>query len=104
MLADWIGGRVKTSKEPLECSGRGKCTTDLSECGTGASDIIATPCCSCDFGFAGVGCSELDARVYLALAVGAALGGLVLVMLLNSLFSAVRRRVVGSELKERLLS
>merc|ERR1719487_1309811 len=62
----WLFGDVDRTNasegERLPCSGRGTCTTDLRVCGSGASDESATPCCSCQFGFAGVGCTELDVR------------------------------------------
>ena len=46
------------------CSGHGRCTTDDVECGKGSSTKKATPCCTCELGFAGEGCAELDARMY----------------------------------------
>ena len=49
------------------CSGHGRCTTDDVECGKGSSTKKATPCCTCELGFAGEGCAELDARMYVAI-------------------------------------
>lgn len=47
----------------LACSGHGTCLSDWRECGTGSANFSVTPCCSCDFGFAGAGCEQLDARM-----------------------------------------
>lgn len=49
------------------CSGHGRCTTDDVECGKGSATKKATPCCTCELGFAGEGCAELDARMYVAI-------------------------------------
>jgi len=110
-LFDIFGDQVKGNTSGLEqwdgalpCSGRGTCTTDWRECGAGSSSDIATPCCSCVTGFAGLGCGEIDARVYVGLGAAAILAGLLLLMLLKSLFSAIRWRVRKPELSEHLLS
>ena len=95
-----------TMNGPLPCSGRGRCTTDFRACGSGDSTESATPCCSCDYGFAGVGCSELDARVYFAAAVVAVLALLLLGMGMASVSSTIcgRKPVNGDGLADRLLS
>jgi len=87
----------------LPCSGRGTCTTDWRECGSGSSEESATPCCSCELGFAGVGCAELDARVYVGLGVAAALVALLAAMLTLSAVSAVCGKSSKGELAEPLI-
>ena len=64
-LFDWIHGSEKheDASGALVCSGHGSCTTDWRECGAGGANFSATPCCSCDFGFAGDGCAQLDVRL-----------------------------------------
>ena len=37
------------------------------ECGKGSNTKEATPCCACELDFAGEGCAELDARMYVAI-------------------------------------
>ena len=84
-------GKLELAKGPMShtesgepvCSGHGKCTTDWHECGSGSGSRIATPCCSCDFGFAGEGCAQLDARMYVALGV-AALAALLLTAMVTT--------------------
>jgi len=100
-----LGARSRHAGEPpLPCSGRGKCTTDWQLCGPGAADASATPCCSCNFGYAGEGCTELDVRIYVALAGGAILAALLIAMALTSAISALTaRRVARAELRERLI-
>jgi len=66
----------------LACSGHGSCTTDWQACGPGDANTTTTPCCSCDFGFAGDGCEQLDARLYVVLGASCTLGLLMLLMLL----------------------
>ncbi len=73
-------------------------------CGAGTSNVSATPCCSCDFGFAGVGCSELDVRIYVGLGCLALLSALCVGMVLSSVASAVASRMGKPELRERLLA
>lgn len=87
------------------CSGHGSCTTDFRECGAGGKNVSATPCCSCDLGFAGEGCDQLDARMYAALgAIGLACL-LVLGMLAISIgrfsLAKFRRGGVGSSSTQR---
>ena len=91
---------------PLPCSGHGSCTSNFRECGPGGSEEIATPCCSCEFGFAGVGCEQLDARVYVAAAGAGVLLLLLLLMGTTSAASALcgTRGVSGDGLSDRLLS
>jgi len=94
-----------TESAALPCSGRGTCTSDFRECGAGGSNQSATPCCSCGFGFAGVGCAQLDARVYVAGAGAATLCVLLLAIVATSVLSALcgRRHVRADGLDDRLL-
>ena len=87
----------------LACSGHGKCTTDWRECGLGGSDDIATPCCSCDMGFAGPGCDELDARFYPMVGMAALLLLLLVLMMLGAAYSAVCKPRISAGLTEPLL-
>lgn len=106
VLGSLLGGATHNQiGEALQCSGRGKCTTDLHECGDGSFNSSATPCCSCDLGFAGEGCSVLDVRVYVALAGGGTLGALLGGMLLSTLFASCKRARYAqtSALGEKLL-
>ena len=103
-----LGGLFELNRrEPvngtLVCSGHGECTTDWRQCGLGSADAVATPCCSCDFGYAGAGCDQIDARLYPVLAVGCLLALLVALMVLNALAAALCRRRVGGGLAEPLL-
>jgi len=103
----WLFGAVQREAGDdgmLECSGRGSCTSDWKKCGAGASDEIATPCCRCDLGFAGIGCTELDVRVYVVFGGASILAILLLSMTLTSIASAIGARVRKSPLHERLLS
>ena len=88
--------RIADSRGDLACSGHGRCTSTWQECGKGTQNFSATPCCTCDFGFAGEGCEYLDARVYIVLAAGCILALLMLLMLfmwiLRSIWSS---RLVG---------
>ena len=93
-----------TKHRPPPCSGHGKCTTDWTQCGAGSRTELATPCCSCEPGYAGVGCTELDVRVYIGLAAGALLGGLLVLMLAFSLLATLRMRVMKPSLVEPLLA
>ena len=102
--AGWAGEACDVPACGDGCSGRGKCTTDWHECGAGSRTEVATPCCSCEQGYAGLGCAELDVRVYIGLGAAAGLSGLLVLMLLLSLVGAIRRRVVRAELSEPLLS
>jgi len=105
-LASILGGETHTKDgKPLPCSGRGKCTTNLHECGEGDFNSSATPCCSCSLGFAGVGCGVLDVKVYVALAGGGTLGALLGGMLLAALVSSCTRSryAKSSPLGQRLL-
>jgi len=86
------------------CSGRGRCTTDWHECGTGTSSSSATPCCSCDFGFSGLGCDALDVRVYVGAIVGSALMVLLGLIFVSSVAGALTRKGTNAELSEGLLS
>lgn len=54
---------LSDSSGALACSGHGTCISDWRVCGSGNANVSATPCCSCDFGFAGAGCEQLDARL-----------------------------------------
>lgn len=74
-------GSGSSASDIVVCSGHGKCTTDFKECGLGGPNFTATPCCTCDLGFAGAGCDELDARMYAALGVLSVAVLLVLAML-----------------------
>lgn len=85
------------------CSGHGKCTTDWQECGSGTSIDSATPCCSCELGFAGVGCAELDARVYIGVGAVAALLVLLVAMLFLSVTSAICRKRIEGDLAQPLM-
>jgi len=85
------------------CSGHGKCTTDWQECGSGTSTDSATPCCSCELGFAGVGCAELDARVYVGVGAVAALLVLLVAMLFLSVTSAICRKRIEGDLAQPLM-
>ena len=106
----WLGrmlGGASHSKEgkPLPCSGRGKCTTNLHECGGGTFNSSATPCCSCQLGFAGVGCTQLDVRVYIALGGAATLAVLVAGMFVSAAMSALtRKQLKSSSLGQGLLA
>jgi len=86
------------------CSGRGHCTTDWRECGAGTSGSSATPCCSCDFGFSGLGCDALDVRVYVGAIVGVGLMLLLALIFTSSVASAVSRKMRNPDLTEGLLS
>lgn len=100
---DGDGGESTESKTLLICSGRGRCTSDWRDCGAGSSSTVATPCCSCDWGFSGVGCDLLDVRVYIGVGWAAGLAFLVLIMI----GSHLRKRMCGrrhTDLTERLLS
>lgn len=102
-----LGARTRRAGEkPLPCSGRGKCTTDLKQCGAGTANASATPCCACHFGFAGAGCTELDVRVYVALFGAGTLAVLLLSMIISSVATTVfsSRRQSKADLQERLLS
>ena len=101
MIGWLLGAETRNSTTPLPCSGRGTCTTHWQECGAGTSNESATPCCSCHFGYAGAGCTELDVRVYVALGGASTLGVLLLAMIATSVLSALT--VGGKELNERLL-
>ena len=93
------------------CSGHGRCTTDNTECGLGTSTTMATPCCTCDVGFAGEGCAELDARMYVGLLVLTLAAMLLTSMLLFSIgrrscaqFARPSRDGSGAAYQEPLLS
>lgn len=90
-------------ERPAVCSGHGSCTTDVKECGPGNYNLSATPCCSCELGFAGVGCAELDVRVYTALGISGVLVALMVAMALTSIVSALTAGRFRGELTERLL-
>lgn len=95
----WMFGDANTTEvadSGVPCSGRGKCTSNWRECGPGTAENTATPCCTCDFGFAGPGCTELDVRIYVAMGGVALLAILLLAMLITPLISAITRRNVGS--------
>ncbi|KAL1511667.1 hypothetical protein AB1Y20_004957 [Prymnesium parvum] len=99
LLLDWMHGSQTTADGSgrLTCSGHGGCTSDWKECGAGNANLSSTPCCSCDFGFAGAGCEQLDARLYIALGAGFILAMLLLLMILLSLAKLLcsRRAKVG---------
>lgn len=91
-LGQVLGGPTHAANgKPLPCSGRGACTTKVQECGDGTFNASATPCCSCDMGFAGVGCSTVDTRVYIAFGVVALLGALLGGMIMTSVWAAISR-------------
>lgn len=83
-------GLLAPSIPGATCSGRGDCVTDWKKCGPGDENTTSTPCCFCDFGFAGPTCEQLDARLYLALAAGGVLALVLLLLLAISLTSAIR--------------
>ena len=105
-LVRMLGGAShSTEGKPLPCSGRGKCTTNLHECGGGTFNSSATPCCSCQLGFAGAGCTQLDVRVYIALGGAATLAVLVAGMFVSAAMSALtRKRLKSSSLGQGLLA
>ena len=74
-------------------SGHGRCTTDWNQCGLGGAARIATPCCSCDFGFAGEGCAQLDARMYVALGVAS----LAVLLMLSMVLTSISRATCGAK-------
>jgi len=105
LLGRLLGAQTRNASKPLPCSGRGTCTTDWHLCGAGGANATATPCCSCHFGYAGAGCTELDVRVYMALGGAATLGVLLAAMVLISLATSIMARYrTKPELHERLLS
>ena len=83
-----MGGLLRDGTKP-PCSGRGRCATDWRECGPGGANYTATPCCMCDFGWAGPGCGELDARVFVVIGAVATLAALVLLRTLAAAARAV---------------
>jgi len=89
-----LGSRssAQDSHGAYECSGRGHCTVSWEECGAGSTNFSATPCCSCDFGFAGDGCEQLDARLYATLGAGCTLALLMLLMLVAWILRILRSR------------
>jgi len=92
----WLLGAKKPpaeDDEPHECSGRGTCTSQWQKCGAGGADATATPCCSCLFGYAGPGCSELDVRMYVAMSGAGVLALLLLVMVGSSIGTAIAERM-----------
>lgn len=66
VLFDWVHNAptLSDSTGNLACSGHGTCSTDWKQCGPGDFNTTSTPCCSCEPGFAGEGCEQLDARMY----------------------------------------
>jgi len=86
------------------CSGHGRCASSWQTCGMGSANATSTPCCACDFGFAGDGCEQIDARLYVVLASGCVLAMLVLFMLLSSLLRLLRSPKRGHVLGQPLLS
>ncbi|KAL3928760.1 MAG: hypothetical protein SGPRY_002254, partial [Prymnesium sp.] len=64
VLFDWVHNAptLSDSTGNLACSGHGTCSTDWKQCGPGDFNTTSTPCCSCEPGFAGEGCEQLDAR------------------------------------------
>lgn len=100
------GGDAKGGDRWRQCSGHGHCTMDWEECGAGGASEVATPCCSCDTGFAGVGCEQLDARTWVALAIALVAALLLLLMVAcrvsSSLCGWPRRK--GAPLEEPLLA
>mmetsp|Transcript_11709 Transcript_11709/g.31168 ORF Transcript_11709/g.31168 Transcript_11709/m.31168 type:complete len:587 (+) Transcript_11709:24-1784(+) len=82
LLFDWFipPSALADASGRLACSGHGHCTSDWRACGPGDANTTATPCCSCDPGFAGDGCEQLDARLYVVLTGGCALGAMMLLM------------------------
>jgi len=96
-LFSWLSttSPLADSAGALACSGRGRCTSESQLCGPGDANSTATPCCSCDFGFAGDGCEQLDARLYVVLAAGCMLALLMLLMLLSALGRLCSPRKVG---------
>ena len=83
----------------LPCSGHGTCTTSVVECGYGTVEDSATPCCSCDLGFAGVGCAVLDVRVYIGMGVVATLLVLLVAMTVGSIKGNLAERNKGKRNK-----
>lgn len=79
------------------CSGRGLCTTDWRKCGAGSWAVAATPCCSCDFGYAGVGCGHIDVRLYVALGLAATLVALCGAMIALSMCNSYGRVLTPKE-------
>mmetsp|Transcript_60054 Transcript_60054/g.137669 ORF Transcript_60054/g.137669 Transcript_60054/m.137669 type:complete len:444 (+) Transcript_60054:465-1796(+) len=75
------GGTQRRKGREVACSGRGVCTTSWEVCGAGNANRTATPCCTCQLGFAGDGCEQLDARIYVLLGAFAVLTLLLLLML-----------------------
>jgi len=106
LIGSLLGATPRRSgSPPLPCSGRGKCTTDWQLCGPGGANATATPCCSCHFGYAGEGCTELDVRIYVAIAGAATLAALLAAMTISSICSSITaRRVRVNDLHERLIS
>jgi len=102
-ILDWLRPSPHKSGGPQTCSGHGRCTTDWSECGAGTSDEVSTPCCSCEFGFAGAGCADLDARVYVALGALGVVTILLVAMVTNSIATACNLKRMHPDLSEKLL-
>lgn len=97
-LAHACGGTIRSDGNSLaapHCNGHGVCTTDWKKCGSGGANVSATPCCSCDVGFAGETCASLDARMYVAIGAGSLLALLVLLMIVARLARALAHGLSG---------
>jgi len=97
-LAHACGGTIRSDGDSLavpHCNGHGVCTTDWKKCGSGGANVSATPCCSCDVGFAGETCASLDARMYVAIGAGSLLALLVLLMIVARLARALAHGLSG---------
>lgn len=86
------------------CSGHGSCATDWKVCGAGSTSNVATPCCSCNFGYAGKACADFDARIYVVSAAAGLLSLLFVAILLIRLGAALKRAVFPGGLKQPLLA
>lgn len=98
-LASVLGppsSQLADSRGGLACSGHGRCTSSWQECGKGSTNFSATPCCSCDLGFAGDGCEQLDARLYAGLGAGCILGLLMMLMFIAWTVRSIRAWLVRS--------